>query len=202
MKEPDKDVTIFNPANLVTLSRIGILILLALTIRVNVYWIRVLCVSLVPLLFYLDSLDGYLARHLNCSTHLGGILDVAGDRIVENVLWILLAYVKIIPLWIPVIVIVRGFITDGFRSAAAAQGHSTFSMMKSKLGWWLVASPASRTSYAILKAVIFTIGISIWGFNLEHLFTLVLLFKILVAITLIQSLLRGTFTVRECAHLL
>lgn len=200
MKETQ--VSIFNPANLVTLSRIGVLILLALTIRINIHWIRVLGVSLVPLLFYLDSLDGYLARRLDCSTRLGGILDVAGDRIVENVLWILLAYVKIIPLWMPVLVIVRGFITDGFRSAAAAQGHSTFSMMKSKLGWWMVASPASRTSYAILKAVIFTIGISIWGFKLEHLFILVLLFKILVAITLVQSLVRGTFTVKECARIL
>ena len=57
MKEPDKDITIFNPANLVTLSRIGVLILLALTIRINVYWIRVLGVSLVPLLFYVDSYD-------------------------------------------------------------------------------------------------------------------------------------------------
>ncbi len=202
MKETSKQVTIFNPANLVTLSRIGILILLAITIRINIYWIRVLCVSLVPFLFYLDSLDGYLARHLNCTTRLGGILDVAGDRIVENVLWILLAYVKIIPLWILVIVIVRGFITDGFRSAAATQGHSTFSMMKTKLGWWLVASPTSRTSYAILKAVIFTLGISIWGFKLDHFFALGMLFKVLVAITLFQNLIRGSFAVKECVSIL
>lgn len=199
MKNSTKDVSIFNPANLVTIFRIAAVVLLAFTIRIDVPWIRITRVLSIPLLFYIDSLDGYLARHLNCSTRLGGILDVAGDRIVENVLWILLTYIKIIPLWIPVVVIVRGFITDGFRSAAAAQGHTTFSMMKSKLGWWFVASPASRTSYAILKAVIFTAGTAIWGFKLYQFSALIIIFKILVFVTLFQCLVRGIFAVKECA---
>ena len=198
---PGKKSTLFNPANIVTISRIAMLMLLAFAIRIDILWVRFTCIAMIPVLFYLDSLDGYLARHLHCSTKLGSVLDVAGDRIVENALWLILAYVRMIPIWIPVLIIVRGFITDGFRSVALAQGHTTFSMMKSRWGWWLVASPASRTSYAILKAVVFTAGTAIWAFKLSAS-SLLFAFYSLVAITLVQSILRSVLSVRESARLL
>jgi len=198
----NRETTLLNPANLVTISRIGMLMLLAFAIKVNVPAVRIGIVIMIPVLFYLDSLDGYLARHFNCSTKLGSVLDVAGDRIVENVLWLILAYFHVIPIWIPVLLIVRGFLTDGFRSVAIAQGHTTFSMMKSKIGWWMVASPLSRTSYAILKAVVFTLGIAIWGFKLSSMTSILTLFHILVALTVLQSLARGFFSIKESAKTL
>jgi len=193
-------VQIFTPANAVTIGRIILLILLAIILPPKSVWLRVLCVSTVPILFALDSVDGYIARHFRCSTRLGGVLDIAGDRIVENALWILLATFQFVPLWIPLIILSRGFLTDGIRSVALAKGHSTFSMIRSKTSWWLVASPASRTSYAVLKAVLFTMGVSIHCFNFHHLTTLIILFYVILSLTIFQCLLRGYFTVKECLH--
>ena len=187
-----------SPANIVTFSRIVILFVLAFAIQINNFWVRLACFFLIPVIFYMDSLDGYLARKLNCASKLGSVLDVAGDRIVENVLWVLLAYLDVIPVWIPIIVLVRCFLTDGFRSVALANGFTTFAMMKSRLGWWLVASPLSLTSYAILKAVIFTIGVGIWSFNFGDIAWLVISFNILLYLTLALCLVRGFYSVKEC----
>lgn len=195
-KSPSYDLV--NPANLVTFFRIALLGLLPIVLQVNVIGLRIAAIVTIPILFSLDSLDGYLARRLRCATKLGAVLDVVGDRIVENVFWLLLAYFRVIPVWIPVLVLMRGFITDGFRSAAAAKGHSTFSMMKSKTGWWLVASPASRTSYAILKSLVFTLGSMIWAFQLTDSGLLVSAFYLLLILTLLQCLLRGIFAIKEC----
>ncbi len=202
MKYPVHKKVLASPANIVTLSRILILIILAFAIQINNYWVRLACFILIPVIFYMDSLDGFLARRLHCASKLGSVLDVAGDRIVENVLWVMLAYLHVIPVWIPVIVLVRGFMTDGFRSMALANGFTTFSMMKSRLGWWLVASPLSRTSYAVLKAVLFTIGIGIWGFKFGDIAWLVMTFNVLLYLTLALCLVRGFYTVKECVRTL
>ena len=197
MKEYRKTLT--TPANLVTFGRILLLIALAFALQYNVQWIRILTFIMIPVLFYLDSLDGMLARKFNCSTKVGGILDIAGDRIVENVLWVLLAYLHIIHFWIPVIILVRGFITDAFRSAAIAKGHTSFSMMPPKsLSWWFVASPLSRTSYAISKAILFTMGVGIWSFKISHWTWLEPAFNTLLVFTVTLCLLRGIFTVKSC----
>ncbi|MBN2414056.1 CDP-alcohol phosphatidyltransferase family protein [candidate division KSB1 bacterium] len=198
MKYPVHRKVLASPANIVTLSRIVILLVLALAIQINNFWVRVICFLLIPVIFYMDSLDGFLARRLHCASKLGSVLDVAGDRIVENVLWVLLAYLHVIPVWIPVIVLVRGFITDGFRSVALANGYTTFSMMKSRLGWWLVASPLSRSGYAILKAVLFTTGIGIWSFKFGDIVWLTVTFNVLLYLTLALCLVRGFFAVKEC----
>jgi len=198
MNYPVHKKVLATPANIVTFSRIVILIVLAFVIQTDIFWVRLACFILIPIIFYMDSLDGFLARRLNCASKLGAVLDVAGDRIVENVLWLLLAYLNVIPVWIPIIVLVRGFMTDGFRSVALANGFTTFAMMKSRLGWWLVVSPLSRTSYAILKAVVFTVGIGIWSFKFGDIAWLAVSFNVLLYLTLAQCLVRGFYTIKEC----
>ncbi|HPG38730.1 MAG TPA: CDP-alcohol phosphatidyltransferase family protein [bacterium] len=190
--------TLATPANLVTFGRILLLLLLVLALPLNILWVRIACFLMIPVIFYMDSLDGFLARKLKCASKLGGVLDVAGDRIVENVLWVLLAYLRVIPVWIPILVLVRGFITDGFRSVALAQGYSTFAMMKSKIEWWLVASPLSRSTYAVLKALLFTVGVGVWSFNLGHIGGLMMFFQLLLGLTVCQCLVRGVYTVKAC----
>jgi CDP-diacylglycerol---glycerol-3-phosphate 3-phosphatidyltransferase len=192
----------FNPANIVTLFRIFLLFSLALFLSFEIQWIKIVALILIPIIFFMDSLDGFLARKLKCATPVGGILDVAGDRIVEIVLWMLLALFNVLPVWVPVLVIVRGFLTDGFRNGVLAKGHTTFSMMKSKLGWWIVASPLSRTSSAIAKAIVFTFGIAINAFQLgDHVLVLTIFYS-LVTFTLFQSLIRAFFTIKESAKII
>ena len=197
-----ENVKLFNPANVVTITRIGLLVILALLLQIDSQWVKITALLLIPIIFYMDSLDGYLARNLGCATQLGSVLDVVGDRIVELVLWMFLGFIGLVPQWIPVLVIVRGFITDGFRNIAIAKGHTTFSMMKTKLGWWLVASPLSRTSYAVAKAVVFCVGIAIWAFSLHTNLIIMFGFYTIITITLLHSLIRAIFSIAESVKLL
>ncbi|OGC06086.1 hypothetical protein A2V82_01670 [candidate division KSB1 bacterium RBG_16_48_16] len=200
--ESTKYSTLATPANLVTYGRILLLFSLAFSFRIDNQVIRIGCIVCVPLLFYLDSLDGYLARHLDCKTKLGSVLDVVGDRIVENVLWLLLAYLHLIPFWIPVLIISRGFLIDGFRSIATAQGQTPFSIMRTFWGRLFVSSPLSRTSYALSKAILFTLGLSIWSLQLQDVNGIIVLFTALVFLNVVFCLLRGYYAVKECLVLL
>jgi phosphatidylglycerophosphate synthase len=105
-----------------------------------------------------DGIDGYLARKLNQTSKLGGILDIAGDRVVEMAYWIAFAVLNWIPVWVPLLFLVRGTFVDAIRAHASEQGFTAFgknTMMQSPVGKFLVASNFSRFTYAVVKAVAF-----------------------------------------------
>jgi phosphatidylglycerophosphate synthase len=112
---------------------------------------------------YADALDGYLARKLNQTSKLGGILDIAGDRCVEMLYWIVFSVLQWIPVWVPILFLVRGTFVDAIRSFFSEQGYTAFgakTLMQTKLGKFLVASNFSRFSYAVAKAVAFCLLIA------------------------------------------
>lgn len=114
--------------------------------------------GLTVLVIWMDGLDGFFARLLNECSKFGAVLDILGDRIVENVYWIAFASMGWIPVWIPLVVVSRGIITDGLRSIALEQGYTAFgseTMMQSKLGKFIVASNFCRFTYAVCKAIAF-----------------------------------------------
>lgn len=113
---------------------------------------------LTALVIWGDGLDGYFARKLNQCTKLGAVLDIAGDRVVEMMYWISFAVLHWIPLWVPILYLVRGTFVDSIRSEASAKGMTAFgakTMMQSGLGKFLVASNFSRFTYAVTKAAAF-----------------------------------------------
>lgn len=118
----------------------------------------------------MDGLDGYIARKYNLSSRVGALLDIIGDRIVENIYWVTFLALGWIPLWIPLVVLTRGIVVDGIRSVAMEQGYTAFgktTMMKSSIGKFLVASNFSRGSYAAFKGIAFSMIIlyhlPFWG---------------------------------------
>lgn len=144
-------------ANLITLFRLMLVFVVISLFGYHLY-LDILLVALIGLILLLDAVDGYVARKLNQTSALGALLDIVGDRIVECVFWVYFAVVGLVPFWIPVIVIARGFFTDGLRSAAFAQGKTAFgenSMMTSRWTRALTSSRASRSIYGIAKAVAF-----------------------------------------------
>jgi len=152
--------------NGVTLLRIGLLVVLVFMIYNEFIWARVFAAFLTILVIIMDWLDGYLARKLNESTALGSVLDIAGDRVVECVLWICLADLDLIGVWIPILVISRDIFTDSIRNYVLRFGYSGFgekSMMRTRMGRFLTGSPIMRTSYAILKAVTFALLLLVSG---------------------------------------
>ena len=110
----------------------------------------------------MDGLDGWVARRYGEVSRIGAVTDILTDRIVELTYWIAFATLRWIPVWIPILVAVRGLLVDGARALAFERGLTAFgptTMMRSKLGTFLVASRESRSAYGISKACAFSLMI-------------------------------------------
>ncbi|MEB3287753.1 MAG: CDP-alcohol phosphatidyltransferase family protein [Vampirovibrionales bacterium] len=120
-----------------------------------IYWLGFV---LTVIVIWMDGLDGYVARKFNESSKTGAVIDILCDRIVEQIYWVAYLALGWVPLWVPLVVIMRGISVDGLRGLALERGFTAFgdtTMMQSKIGWWLVSSPLSRWSYAFFKAAAF-----------------------------------------------
>lgn len=145
-------------ANSITVFRI-ILVFVVLLFYEEGADLAIAAFFLTLLVIYLDSLDGFVARKLKVASDFGALLDIAGDRIVENAFWIFFAAKGQISYWLPVVIVTRGFLVDMVRSVAFAEGKTPFgekTMMRSPLTRFLVASPFSRTVYAVSKVLAFS----------------------------------------------
>ncbi|MGA8049497.1 MAG: CDP-alcohol phosphatidyltransferase family protein [Burkholderiales bacterium] len=114
------------------------------------------------LIFVLDALDGWIARNFHEESLFGSIYDIAADRIVESVLWIVLADMGLVPLWITLVFITRGILVDAVRSVGASRGRNPFELGTSGIGRFLVGSRLMRGAYGVTKALTF-----VWIFLLR-----------------------------------
>lgn len=144
-----------NVANLITIARFPLLLVVILLLYGKDPSGRTTAVALTALLIFMDTLDGVVARHRNETTLFGSALDIATDRAVEIVLWVVYAHLGLISVIVPLVVIIRGTLTDSIRNVAVQHGISAHAMMRSRLGKWLVASPPMRTGYALVKLTAF-----------------------------------------------
>lgn len=69
-----------------------------------------------------DFIDGYLARSRNMVTDFGKVADAIADKILVNGLLIILAYDRIIPVLIPVVIITRDIIVDSCKMISGNKG--------------------------------------------------------------------------------
>ena len=146
-----------NVANLITMLRFPLLVVVVLLLYFGGSVGQLVDALLIVVLILMDSLDGYVARRRHEQTLLGGALDIAADRSVEIALWMTYAHLGLIPVLVPLVVIIRGALTDSFRNVALRYGESAHSMMRSGWARWLVASSTMRTGYAVVKAIAFTL---------------------------------------------
>jgi phosphatidylglycerophosphate synthase len=146
-----------NVANLITMLRFPLLVVVVLLLYFGGSVSQLADAFLIVVLILMDSLDGFVARRRHEQTLLGGALDIAADRSVEIALWMAYAHLGLIPIIIPLAVIIRGAITDSIRNVALRYGKSAHSMMRSGWARWLVASSIMRTGYAVVKAIAFTL---------------------------------------------
>ena len=144
-----------NLANWITLARFPFLILLVLMIFFGGATGRFLAAPGVVLLIALDAIDGIVARRRAETTLLGSVLDVAADRAVEIVLWVVFASLSLISLVIPITFIIRGALTDSVREIGYAGGKTAHAQMHSDWGYWIVAGRPMRAGYGLAKATAF-----------------------------------------------
>ncbi len=150
-----------------------------------------------------DQLDGYLARKLKQTSKFGGILDIACDRIVELSYWTAFAVLGWVPLWVPLLFLVRGNLVDAIRAFFQEQGFTAFgekTMMKSSIGKFLVASNFSRFSYAVAKAFAFCLLILLHcGIQIPYLVSVAYFF---VYFSCVFCVIRGLPVLLEAGELL
>jgi CDP-diacylglycerol--glycerol-3-phosphate 3-phosphatidyltransferase len=155
-------------ANLLTLGRVALVFLIvavwARDAHIDWWWLDLLMVPLLAWAIFLDAVDGWVARRLREDSEVGALFDIAGDRIVELVLWVFFSIRRdidgrsMVPYWVPFIIIARTVLTDLVRSVAFQAGKTPFgekTMMESAWARQLVASRWSRATYGIMKAVAF-----------------------------------------------
>lgn len=158
-------------ANLITIGR---LVLLFAAIAM-IYWgsaaMILVAIPVVAIVFAGDGLDGYVARRRKSTSQFGAVFDIAGDRIVENALWVIFAELQLVPVWIPLLVLTRSFIVDGIRSMSYAEGMTAFgerNMMRSELTEWLTAGRFMRVLYGYAKAFGFLFLTGLEGYRHRH----------------------------------
>ena len=69
-----------------------------------------------------DFVDGYLARSRNMVTDFGKVADAIADKILVNGLLIILAYDRLIPILVPVVIITRDIIVDSLKMISGNKG--------------------------------------------------------------------------------
>jgi len=134
-------------ANTLTICRL----LLTFAVIVLFGMHRVLDIGLIAtlvLIFTLDGVDGYIARKRNEVSKLGEVLDTLADRIIENTFWIYFTAMGWLPIWMPIVVMARGFITDALQRM---HGYP-----KSGWAYALTRSRVSRALSGITKMLAFT----------------------------------------------
>ena len=118
--------------------------------------------------FSLDGVDGYLARKFNEVSKFGALLDIMGDRIVENTYWVLFAVMGWLNILFPLIALTRGFITDTIRSAAMEKGLTPFGMQVNPICKWITGSKFMRITYAVAKVAAFVLIVAAKIPGIQH----------------------------------
>ena len=142
-------------ANLITLIRlVEVFIIGAIALYAPAPW-QLLNVPLIIINILLDGLDGIVARAYHEVSVFGAVFDIAADRIIETVLWMILAKIGMVSIWVAIILITRGILIDSLRKPHTARGKSPFGIMKTSIGKFIVASRTMRFTVGLLKLVTF-----------------------------------------------
>ncbi len=145
-------------ANAITVGRVVLLFVGIGLLYTSERWSLVLAWILLLIVFVGDALDGIVARRRGATTVFGAVFDIAGDRVVENALWIVFADLGLIGVWAPLLVMTRGFLVDGLRSVALQAGRTPFgerTMARTRLTRFLTASRTMRALYGVAKLAAF-----------------------------------------------
>jgi len=138
-------------ANIITVARYPLLFIYLGILYFGNQTLMFWDVLLIIIIFNLDSLDGWVARKLNEASLLGSVLDIAADRTLEYILWVVYAHLGLIPVLVPIIVLIRGTAVDAVRSVRLKSGLSAFDQIQSPLSKFLVSSRFMRAFYGTAK---------------------------------------------------
>ncbi len=138
-------------ANIITVARFPLLLIYLIILYYGNQNLLYFNVPFILVIFMLDTLDGWVARKRGEASLLGSVLDIATDRSLEYVLWVVYAHLGLIPLVVPLIVLIRGTTVDAVRSVKMKSGRSAFDQVQSSISRFLVSSRFMRAIYGFSK---------------------------------------------------
>ena len=142
-------------ANLITLLRFPLLFVYVVLLYSENAAIQLWCVPFIVVIILMDTFDGMIARALKETSVMGSVLDIATDRTLEIVMWVIFAHLGLISIFIPLIVITRGTTVDAVRSVGMQKGLTAFEQVKHPISRFLVSSRLMRSSYGTAKGFAF-----------------------------------------------
>ncbi len=149
-----------------------------------------LTISLIIIMFLLDAVDGYIAKHIDKkSSPFGPRIDVAGDRITEYTFWVIFTYLNIIPLFVILLVIIRHSVADAFMGF-----KGTSSKLKTSFARAVYGSGIGRGGVGVVKVITFSYLALVYMTNYQYP---ILVGYALTAILVVYILLRGAAEVYE-----
>jgi CDP-diacylglycerol---glycerol-3-phosphate 3-phosphatidyltransferase len=183
-------------ANAITISRLFVLAVAVWLLYSPDPMPKFIAFFLTIILIAMDGIDGMVARARNETSELGAVIDIAIDRVVENVYWIVFAHLNVVPVWVALVVVSRGILTDAVRGYALAKGDTAFEMMKTGWARWLVSGRFMRAFYGAIKAVVFAalalyMALQQWYPEASWLPALTIAVAFLVYATVATTILRG-----------
>ncbi len=151
-------------ANLITFLRFPLLFFYLLLLYHGNATAQFWCVPLIAFIFFMDTVDGYVARLRGETSLLGSAFDIATDRTLEIVLWVVFSDLGLIPIIIPIIAIVRGTTVDAVRAVGISKGQAAFDQVQHPISRFLVSSRLMRDFYGIIKGIAFImLTVSLWA---------------------------------------
>jgi CDP-diacylglycerol--glycerol-3-phosphate 3-phosphatidyltransferase len=82
-------------ANLITIARLILLFVVIAMIHFRPVDLALPSMILLGVVFAGDGIDGWVARRRGSTSPFGAVFDIAGDRIVETVLWVYFAWERV-----------------------------------------------------------------------------------------------------------
>lgn len=142
-------------ANLITLLRFPLLFVYLAMLYFGNGKVQLWGVPFIIMIILMDTVDGIIARARGEVSLLGSALDIATDRTLEIILWVVFSHLDLIPIIIPLIAITRGTTVDAVRAVGMSSGLAAFDQVRSNVSRFLVSSKFMRSSYGIVKAFAF-----------------------------------------------
>jgi CDP-diacylglycerol---glycerol-3-phosphate 3-phosphatidyltransferase len=155
-------------ANAITIFRVAMLFVAVYLLYEGSLTMVVVAMAMIAAAILLDGLDGWVARKYGKTSQLGAAFDIAGDRIAENVLWVVFADLQLIGVWVPLLVLTRGFLVDSLRAISYSEGKTPFgenTMMRSPITTWLTAGRFMRTVFGLAKLYAFVFLAGLVGYE-------------------------------------
>lgn len=107
-----------------------------------------------------DKIDGDLARKHNQVTDLGKFLDPLADKMLVNLTFLALTVMRVVPVWMFAVILIRDFAVDGMRMMVARKGETVAASMigKSKTMTQMIGLATILLSLILSNSMLLTVG--------------------------------------------